>query len=478
MLVLLALVLALAHPPATVHASVPVYVGGKPFAAIDGVDTCDPGIKRLDCIAHYDGTPTPTPRPTLTPFDCPSGQRWNIAGCPDRAAVGPCLCVPASTPTPSPTPLRTGTPRPTLTPPVLARIAASDEAWQRCRDNPEGAAGFGEVANLPAWIIGQRALNGWPPCAPRVYPALFSQRPLDTTEAVLAIDRRNATLALERSGDLIAGWYAGEEQFPRWAYKVATDEVKLSLVEHGTEQVLVPVTRSVRRCTLRPRRACTIEHRPVMTCRFDRQARRRVCEPKMRLETHPTTRKVPVPGIELPDPLALPDDTGGFARHAALIADACSERECLLEPYVPSWTTDGRWDDSSPLLDSVVPAWADGWLRALRAHYPAARFRVAWQLSNCSRPAWSEERLRFLGAWLPVVNLANGFAPELQIEACRDRSFEPPGGGLRYDFPPVADCAAIAAAEQVEGTRLRVWPDIAAASPSFRDQLALCPGRS
>jgi len=162
-------------------------------------------------------------------------------------------------------------------------------------------------------------------------------------------------------------------------------------------------------------------------------------------------------------------------RHASLISDLCRDRECLLEPYLPSWTQDGRWDDSTPLLDGAVVSWADGWLRALRAHYPEQRFRVAWQLSNCSRPAWSIERLRFLGRALPLVSIANGFAPELQIEACEGRSFEPEGGGIRYDFPPVLDCRVLQAAEQVKGTRVRVWPDIAAGTPSFLEQLQSCP---
>jgi hypothetical protein len=316
---------------------------------------------------------------------------------------------------------------------------------------------------------GGRAGAGWKPCAQSVFPSLFATRPLDTTDDDIETARRNARAV---DPTLIAGWYAGEEQFPRWAYSLATGAVKLTRDVEHTETVEVPVTRIVRHCS---RRRCTIEHRPVTVCRFDRATRRRVCTPKTRTETRTVTRSVEVPGIELPDPLAMPDVSGGFVRHAALISEFCTERTCLLEPYLPSWTSDGRWDDTTTLLDTDAPAWADAWLRALRAHYPTARFRVAWQLSNCSRPAWSEARLRFLGAWLPVVNLANHFAPELQIEACRDRSFERPDGTIRYDFPPIADCAALAAAEQIPDTLVRVWPDVAASTVDFSQQLALCP---
>jgi hypothetical protein len=48
--------------------------------------------------------PTPTPGPSLPPFSlCPTGQTWYCQ--PVGQGVGPCGCVPNSTPTPTPTPL-------------------------------------------------------------------------------------------------------------------------------------------------------------------------------------------------------------------------------------------------------------------------------------------------------------------------------------------------------------------------------------
>lgn len=470
MLVRLAAALLASLVPAPALASIPVHVGGQPFAQIEGVEQCDSGIRRLDCVAVYDGTPTPlwTATPTPTPNPCQlrdPGWHWSSPSCPN---VGPCECLPGAA--------STATPRPTATPTTVAlsRIFATDEGWQRCITGPlfvsdPSEFGFAEVANVPLGGLGARANR----CAPKVMASLFTVPTAAFDDRELMLARSRAVNALERFGDRFDGFYVGEDAFPVWAYGLATGGFSLTRDTARTETVQVPVTRAVKRCTIRQRkRVCTIEHRPVVACRFDRAVRRRVCEPKTRTETRTITDRTQIPGDELPDPLA-PGGDAGLARQAGLIRELCADNECLTVPYLPSWTSDGRWDDDTPLLDTVAPLWADGWLRALQAQYPA--MRVAWQLSNCSRPAWTEARLRFLGAWLPVVNLAHGLEPELQIEACKDRSFERPDGSLLYDFPPVADCAALAAAEQIDGTKVRVWPDLAASTASFAEQLALCP---
>ena len=106
--------------PASALCSVPVFVSGRQLATVEGLDQCDARIRRLDCIAVYDGDPTPTPSqtPRLTSSPSPCQLRdpawhWSLPGCP---SIGPCECLPgpAPTTTPRPAPTPTGYRCPTL----------------------------------------------------------------------------------------------------------------------------------------------------------------------------------------------------------------------------------------------------------------------------------------------------------------------------------------------------------------------------